>query len=292
MARGGLLKGVIRLRSSGYEQAKTVARHVWQHPSNRNHRVSRLAYAAGYQLWTRSTGRPLRVKVGDHSQMNALLHFAASSEVVYANPPAIELLTWSRHLKEGDWFIDIGAAVGVYTIFATEAGARVTAFEPNTAMARLFCQNMELNRYTPEFHELAVSNRSGQMNMTFDLDVANHLVFEPDARSQDVRQVEVVMLDDVIGDATVQGVKIDTEGTERLVLEGGQRALRDKRIRMLQLEWNYASIKVLGQDRTPVAEMLLDFGYELLRPAHDGSLSRPVKSFAVTHEDLFAVAPD
>ncbi len=177
----------------------------------------------------------------------------------------------------------------MYTIFATEQGARVTAFEPNLNAARLFEENMNLNGYAPEFHRAAVSNRIGTMQMTFDLDVANHLVLTPDERSSDVREVPVVTLDSVIGDKTVAGVKLDTEGTERLVLEGGVRALTEKRIRLLQLEWNYASVKVLGEDRAPVAEMLRDAGYRLVQPDARGRLSRPVTDIAVTHEDLFAI---
>jgi hypothetical protein len=61
-------------------------------------------------------------------------------------------------------------------------------------------------------------------------------------------------------------VKIDVEGAERLVLEGGARALSEKRIDLLQLEWNSCSLSMLGEDRTPVAELLRDHGYELVRP--------------------------
>ncbi len=60
--------------------------------------------------------------------MFAYLHMSACSEVVYANPPSGELLVWQRNLRTGDCFIDIGAAVGVYSIFALEQGAKVIAF--------------------------------------------------------------------------------------------------------------------------------------------------------------------
>jgi FkbM family methyltransferase len=268
-----------------YRQVRSVARHVWTHPSNRGHRLSRLAYATGFQLWTRSTGR-------ERSHMWAKLHFSASSEVVYANPPYVEAVAWSRYLKPGDWFIDVGASVGVFSIFALESGARVTAFEPNSDAAELYRENMKLNGYSPELHESAVSNKNGTLGMTFDLDVANHVVFEPDQRSSDVREVPTVTLDSVIGDATVAGLKLDTEGAERLVLEGAERALAEGRIKLIQLEWNYASIKQLGEDRTPVAKMLNKYGYRLVRPKRDGSLERPVIDLAVTSEDVFAVLDD
>ena len=79
-------------------------------------------------------------------------------------------------------------------------------------------------------------------------------------------------MDNVLGDRTADGVKIDVEGAERLVLEGAQRCLAEHRIRMLQLEWNEMSQPMLGEDRAPVARLLLDHGYRLFRPDRAGDL--------------------
>jgi precorrin-6B methylase 2 len=42
------------------------------------------------------------------------------------------MLVSSRYLTPDDWFIDVGASVGAYTIYAIETGAGATAFEPDT----------------------------------------------------------------------------------------------------------------------------------------------------------------
>lgn len=270
------------------EQVKRTVRLIWQHPSNRDKRLRRVAYAFIFQMWARTTRRPLKIAVGRHSRMFAYLHFSAASEVVYANPPSTELLVWQRYLNPGDWFLDVGASVGVYTIFAIEQGADVVAFEPNSDAARIFRENMRLNRYEPDFHEVAVADREGSMTMTFDLDVANHLMFQADERTSDVRIVQSTTLDQVIGEREVAGVKIDTEGSERLVLEGAARALADRRIKLLQLEWNYASMKVLGETREPVAAALASAGYRLMRPNAEGELVRPVRNLRFG-KDVFAV---
>jgi len=231
----------------------------------------------------------LKVPVGSRSRMWAHLHFAACSEVVYANPPSRELLVWSRNLAPGDVFVDVGASVGVYSIFAIEQGASVVAFEPNSEAARIFEQNMELNGYEASLFEVALSDREGSIEMTFDLDVANHLVFGHDERSTDLRKVPTMTLDAVIGERHVAGVKIDAEGTERLVLEGACRALAERRIKMLQLEWNYSSKKVLGETREPLAALLSTAGYKLWRPNEEGHLVEPVTSFEFGR-DVFAVS--
>ena len=219
--------------------------------------------------------------------MFAYLHMSACSEVVYANPPSGDLVVWQRNLRSGDFFIDVGAAVGVYGIFALEQGARVIAFEPNDRAADVYEENMRLNGYSPELRREAVSNEEGISEMTFDMDVSNHLVYQPEERTQDVRRVRTTTLDDVIGDAKDVCVKLDTEGMERLVLEGAGRALAEKRIRLMQLEWNYASMRTLGETREPLAKMLSDAGYILMRPNGHGDLTRPVKPFPYG-ADVFA----
>ena len=226
-----VMTSVRSIRSSAKVAAKRTRRtirRIWNHPSNRHRRLRRVAYASFFQLWTRVTKRPLKVTVGSDSRMFVYLHFAAASEVVYANPPSAELRVWSAFLKPGDCFIDVGANVGVYTLFAIEQGAEVFAFEPNSEAARLFRENMSLNNYTPQLEEVALSDAEGSMDMTFDLGVANHLQFRQDERSSDVRTVSTTTLDKVIGERRVAGVKIDTEGCERIVLQGAQRALAEK----------------------------------------------------------------
>jgi hypothetical protein len=109
-----------------------------------------------------------------------------------------------------------------------------------------------------------------------------------DTRSRDIRSVPTTTLDDVIGERQIAGVKIDTEGCERIVLQGAQRALAEKRIRLLQIEWNITSKKVLGETREPLARMLQESGFKLVRPNARGELVRPVEDFRFG-PDVFAV---
>jgi hypothetical protein len=97
-------------------------------------------------------------------------------------------------------------------------------------------------------------------------------------------------LDNVLGERFAAGVKIDVEGAERLVLEGGRLALSQHRIRVLQIEWNGMSERVLGESRVPVAELLWGYGYTFMRPHADGVL-RVTDVWDARAEDIFAVAP-
>lgn len=125
--------------------------------------------------------------------------------------------------------------------------------------------------------------------MTRGLDVLNHLVMaekgEP-GHGRLSQTVAVETLDDVLGERTADGVKIDVEGAERFVLEGAERSLADHRIRLLQIEWNDMSERLLGEDRRPVAELLRRHGYRLRRPDRAGAL-QPVDDLGFG-PDVFA----
>ncbi len=71
----------------------------------------------------------------------------------------------------------------------------------------------------------------------------------------------------------MDGVKVDVEGAERLVLEGAEKALAEKRIALMQIEWSAAEVQTtLGERRDRVGALLTAAGYELHRPDSDGRL--------------------
>jgi FkbM family methyltransferase len=172
-------------------------------------------------------------------------------------------------LRPNDLFIDVGANVGLYSLFAFDCEANVIAFEPDEESRARLRENAALNNaVTIEIRSEAVADRPGEMHFTQGLGLMNQLVLrEPGFSTVCVR---VITLDEVIGARVVAGLKVDVEGAERLVLEGATRALSSHRIKLIQLEWNPYSEKLLGEDRTPVAELLRLHGYRLFRPTQDG----------------------
>ncbi len=177
------------------------------------------------------------------------------------------MAVWQERLAPGDLFLDVGANVGTYTVFAASLGASVIAFEPAHDTAALLRENMALNGYHDvEVVEAAVGAAEGAVHFTAGLDSVNRV----DAHGG--TSVSMVTLDSVMGDRTVAGMKVDVEGFEIDVLRGATRALADRRIALMQLEWNDTSWEAVGTDRAPVAELLDSFGYTLFRPDETGRL--------------------
>lgn len=232
----------------------------------------------------RLTGRPVVVEFAKSSRVIARLDGAGSQRAAYAAlPDWNEMTAWLRHLKAGDRFIDVGANVGLYSLLAAEAGCNVTALEPFPDSREQLEQNNALNGYGIEVLEVALADRAGTMLLAGQDALRQHLVV--DGTEQGLA-VAVQTLDEVLGDDSAAGVKIDVEGAERLVLEGGRRALSQRRIALLQLEWNETAERNFGESRAALVALLEASGYELCRPGADGTLS-PAES---TEEgaDMFA----
>jgi Methyltransferase FkbM domain len=99
--------------------------------------------------------------------------------------------------------------------------------------------------------------------------------------------VEVRTLDEVLGDRLANGLKVDVEGAERLVLNGGAVAIAERRLPVIQLEWNRTSKSNFGEKREILADLLVETGYEFFRPSDHGDLApTEVGTFG---SDVFAV---
>src|SRR5438309_1064711 len=114
-----------------------LARHfgAWPKPA----RPSRPA------TWSTVSKRCARCWLGDRSRLWVDLHRTAAAAVVYANPPDFaEMQAWRRHLRPGELYIDVGANVGTYAIWAAELGAEVIALEPAPDTFALLQENIAL----------------------------------------------------------------------------------------------------------------------------------------------------
>jgi FkbM family methyltransferase len=274
---------------STLNQVKSVLRYVWTHPANADQRCRGVARAVAFQVRGR-LGVPTMTTVGERARMRADLHSTAASKVVYANPPDWnEMRAWRRILAAGDLFIDVGSNVGSYALWAADAGAIVIAVEPGPQAAARLCANVRLNDLPITVCPYALADRPGRARLTGGLDATNHLMLASTTDREGV-EVEVDTLDNLLGERFAAGVKVDVEGAERLVLEGARRALSERRIGALQIEWNAASRRLLGETRAPVAEILAEYDYVIMRPDDRGVLHETaVPQFS--DEDLFALAP-
>jgi FkbM family methyltransferase len=244
-----------------------VIRYVWGHPANSDRRMRALLRALWYQARGRLLRRRALARLGERSRLWVDLHRTSASKVLYANPPDLpEMLVWRRELREGGLFIDVGANVGTYTLWAAELGAEVIALEPAEDTFGLLLENIALNGYRVTAVRAAAGDHCGTARFTTGLDSANCLAADGPVRA------DLTTIDSLVGDRHVTGMKVDVEGFEIDVLRGCARALSERRIGLIQLEWNQTSTAAVGADRRPVAQLLAGYGYLLYRPNSAGDL--------------------
>lgn len=244
-----------------------VIRYVWGHPANSDQRGRAVLRALQYQAQSRLLGRRAVARLGERSRLWVDLHRTSASMVMYANPPDLpEMLAWRRVLRQGSLFIDVGANVGIYTLWAAELGAEVIALEPAADTFGLLQENIALNGYQVTAVRAAAGDHCGTARFTVGLDSGNSLA--PDGPVV----TELVTVDSLIGDRYVTGMKVDVEGFEIDVLRGAACALSSHRIGLIQIEWNEMSAFAVGADRRPIAELLAGHGYRLYRPDLTGCL--------------------
>ena len=217
--------------------------------------------AIQFQLSGRLLHRRTAARLGEHSSLWVDLHRTGASKVVYGNPPDYpEMLVWQQALQSGDLFVDVGANVGSYTIWAADLGAEVIALEPAEDTFALLLENIDLNDYRVKAIQAAAGATCGSVRFTNGLDTVNRVAADGDA------EATMVTIDSVIGDRTVAGMKIDVEGFEIEVLRGCERALSDKRIRLIQLEWNEMSRRLSAQTAAQLLTFLSNTDIPFIAP--------------------------
>lgn len=242
-------------------------RYIWSHPANRERRVRALAQGIRVQADGRIRGRVTPVPLGDHSRLFAEVGSHASTLVAYANPPDFnEWQVWKRRLRRGDLFVDVGANIGTYTVLAIDVGAQVVAVEPQADAVERLRQNLDLNGYDAE---IVVAALVGEEATSVSLAGDGTTAFVDFAA---VGTTPATTLDAVLDGREVAGIKVDVEGAELEVLKGAQDSLKNRRLALIQLEWNDCSLDNYGVPRSDTQEFLEQFGYALFRPDGKGNL--------------------
>jgi FkbM family methyltransferase len=163
-----------------------------------------------------------------------------------------DTIAWLDQLRPGDLFVDIGANVGVYTLYAAiKCGATVLAFEPEAQNFAALNRNLLANEVGDRVSAwpLAVSDHNGltQLNLSaMTAGGSHHAAGAPvDERGQAFTpryvQGSVAMTLDMALDSLAPGkcprfVKIDIDGGEEAVISGMVRLVADARLEQILIE--------------------------------------------------------
>jgi FkbM family methyltransferase len=180
------------------------------------------------------------------------LHFVCPNELtqwrvrtLFEKEPAT--IAWIDSFEPGAVLWDIGANIGIYSLYAAFArNARVLAFEPAPANYALLAKNIEINRLGDRVSAfplaLSETRRIGTLSVDATIAGSSSSRF---GGTDPASSVELGCLGYSI-DAFVadfdppfpEHIKIDVDGIEEAIVQGGRSAFADPRLKSLSIEFD------------------------------------------------------
>lgn len=180
-----------------------------------------------------------------------------------------ETVRWLDSISSNDCLWDVGANVGLYSIYAAKfRKCRVYAFEPESQNFALLVENIDLNRVGENCQPacIAVSEKSGLgiLRVRYVTKGGAYNLFDSSAQGGElpesiqavaqgapeqpaIRQmVSGISLDDLLFEHKLDApshLKIDVDGIEPWIIAGGSRLLDSSRLRTVLIELNRKSAR-------------------------------------------------
>lgn len=186
-----------------------------------------------------------------------------------------------KNIKKNDVFYDIGAHLGFYSLLVNECidNGEIHAFEPAPKTFYCLAKNISINKKIKVFlNKFALSDKIGEAEF-FDKSVSSgggsstmvrKVIEGKDASSYQNITVKTNTLDEYVKshfNPTI--LKIDVEGAESQVLEGGRHIL-SQRFPIIAMEvWGGEQGRRFS---SPAINMLYSFGYKSYKITEDGDL--------------------
>jgi len=133
------------------------------------------------------------------------------------------------YLKLGDFFVDIGGNIGTHALLAASIvgyNGKVITFEAHPRTYKYLNKNILLNNFHNVItHNFALGDKSGFLKFSdtsYD-DSTNHV----ETTNVNGIQVEVKILDDICSTDKIDLIKVDVEGYEKFVFQGGIKTLKN-----------------------------------------------------------------
>ena len=213
-----------------------------------------------------------------------------------------ETLEWidSFQEKENLIFWDIGANIGLYSIYNSLKHPKSTtiAFEPSSSNLRILTRNISINNLEKNIKVVSIplTNKEnifqemkegqfvegGALNSfgeKFDFEGKE---FKPTMKYSLLGTTINYFLENsilVIPDY----IKIDVDGIEHLILEGGDKFLNDKKVKGLLIEIN----ENFKEQYDKVLKLMNQYGFKLIHKKHNDDIFSEKSKFKNTYNYIF-----
>jgi FkbM family methyltransferase len=221
--------------------------------------------------------RPAIVRIGsDGPRMKLaprLRTFGATSLYMKRDGYEPSLRIFTGLARAGDVVLDVGANYGVYALLTAVAvgpEGMVHCFEPGSASLLQLRQNIALNPGLPiSVHEFALSNSLGSGSLFHVGGSPTTFSLGEDSRvgRETVTKTTLDTWASDLGIRRVRAIKMDVEGHEARVIQGGATLIRATRP-VIMFEVSHAALRRNGSTAEELWALVTSFGYNILGLRH------------------------
>lgn len=222
----------------------------------------------------------------------SLVELGVSRPILCDTYDSEEAILLKTIVKPGDTVFDIGTNIGFYSMLLSKivgASGQVFGFEPLSYLYTNAQKSAVENNFQGfcRIQNLALSNIIGTLNIRHAPSTANfgggHIAPDGTAPKDHVdEKVNVSKLDEFMPQSRVKFIKLDVEGAEPLVIEGGRKLLTRDRPTVLAELHNAQLRAVSNSDATQLINKMKSLGYVCFAVG-DTTRSQPVESYHSSH---------
>jgi FkbM family methyltransferase len=236
---------------------------ILNHPLNRSRRYSTILNFLRWQLGIRILRGRFLMNWVNSSQLIVGRGEAGLTGNIYSGLLELDDMAFLLHyLRKDDIFFDIGANAGVYTVLASKViGAKSIAFEPIEETFDRLIDQININKINDKVEAIncGVGDKEGVLVFTNNADCMNRVCSEVTGMNES--EVRVATLDSMFNPIVNCMVKIDVEGFEAKVLDGGGIFFKNPYVKALIIEINGSGIE-FGMSDEQLDSLVRSFGFK------------------------------
>lgn len=189
----------------------------------------------------------------------------------------LDTVTVESTVKNGDYVLDIGAAIGYYTLILRRAvgdSGKVFAFEPKQDRFRFLKENLQLNKYyNVETENAAIFPKNIQPKFFKSIGPKGGLRhLEKNSDSHIAVDIKTIDLDSFFKNDKIKEkisfIKIDVDGSELYVLQSALSILKNNQLNLF-IEWDPEASINSGCDPKKIIDILISNNFIIYYPDYN-----------------------
>jgi FkbM family methyltransferase len=199
-----------------------------------------------------------------------------------------DMLFLLHYLNSDDFFLDIGANVGIYSVLAAGVKeAKVIAFEPIPSTFKHLYDNILINNLfkNVEVKNIGLGKKEGVLKFTQEFDAANHVISTNEYTRNSI-EVNIKRLDEIIDSSLPTMLKIDVEGFESEVLEGAGVILSSESLMAIIVELNGLGSRYGFSDEN-VHNLLIKKGFRPVKYDPFKRIITEIEKYETNHNTIY-----